>query len=256
MKMKVIIFGILALLIFGSTSKHYLFRNSNNSKPVLIQKYEIRAAKDFTQISGTVKFRDFANSQDIYPQKIEFNNQLMQNNSTSEFRETGGRCSDDTNSLKGEGITNSTSQSDKSVFSLVQDDYHKDNILTVYDQNDNPQSFTISFEPIEFSQPASIALSHSKDNVVKLKGKGNYKKEMLGFVISQNENSGEKKLFRFDEENNLLVIPAKALSKLKNGTADFFIINGDGGLIETPGQISGNSYSLVYEDVACVEIID
>lgn len=258
MKMKVITFGILAFLIIGGSVLAYRFasKDLNNPKPILIQKYEIRAAKDFTQISGTVKFRDFANSQDVYPQKIEFNNQPVQNNSPREFRETGGGCSDNNNFPKGEGITAARSQSDRSVFSLVQNGYRKDNIITVYDENGNPQSFTISFEPIEFTQPISIALSRSKDNIVKLKGKGNSEKDMLGFVVNQNGNSVDEKLFRFDKKNNLLIVPAKSLSKLNNGTADFSIINGNGGLIETPGQISGNSYSLVYTDVACVEIID
>lgn len=256
MNIKVIAFGVLALVIVGCLSAQYFLKNSDNRKSFLIQKYEIRAAKDFTQISGMVKFRDFTNSQDIYPQKVEFNNQPMQNNSPDEFRETSGGCSETNNFPKGQGITNSTLQADKFVFSLVQDGYRKDNVLTVYDENGNPQSFTISFEPIEFIEPTSITLSRSKDNVVKLKGKGNSEEKMLSFIINQNGNSVNENLFRYDKENNSLTVPAKSLSKLKNGMADFTIINGDGRLIETPGQISGNSYSLVYTDIACAKITD
>ncbi len=258
-KVCLIAFGLLAVLAVGSLALYDQLQKKilNPRKSVLIQNYQIEANRDYTEVSATVSFRDFARSQDSFAQKVEFNGREMQNDFLVRPKEIDRGCPViDTGLpvLQVMPLPTPTPRADKTVFSLVQEGYRKDNVVTIYDQSGNSQSYTISFEPLELAQPDSIVLSRSKDNVVKLKGGVKDKTPIFG--ISYQGASVDEKSFRYDKENNLLFVPAKSLKRLSKGKADFWIISGDSSQIKTPGLLTGNSYIISYNYMTCIQIVD
>jgi hypothetical protein len=180
----------------------------------------------------------------------------MQNNLLGESKEIDRGCQVDSNLPTVRGMPTPKPQPNKSVFSLIQDGFRKDNVVTIYDEDAKAQSYTLSFEPIEFAQPDSIVLSRSKDNVVKLKRNGSAKKDAPIFGLAWRGNSIDERSFRYDKENDLLFISAQSLKKMEKGNANLWIISYDDGEIKTPGRMTGNGYSILYNDVTCVQIID
>lgn len=258
MRIRLLFIFAIFLIISSLVNCNYNQKaNPSSRKPPIIQQYEIYGTRAYTTVKAKIYFRGFNENEDrTYPQKVEFNNTLMNNDYLDESKEIETGCPIDNNLPRLRAVQTPKTKADKSVYSLFQEGFQKENKVTITDTNGAQQTYSIYFEPVEFEQPEGIILSRLQDNLVKLKGKGSTKKEPPSFGISQQGNPIDEDLLKFDKERNLLIIPAKALKKLKKGNANFFIITGEGNMIENPGFVSENSYIITYAENICVPIAD
>lgn len=254
--MRIIILAIITISISISAYSYFSATKPEIEKPTLIQHYEIQSTRNNTVISGTVKFRVFKYSKDFYPQMVKFNDQPMQNKFPDRDWEDFGGCSkDNKNLLRVIAREDYIPQADKSVFSLIQKGYENKNKIDIYDEDGELFSYSIYFEPIKFKQPDQIVLSRSQDNTVELIGIGSLD-NLPSFGIGQKGNSVDEESFKYDKKNNVLHIPARSLTNLSNGKANFWIINGEGKVIGTPNSKTVNSYIISYTDATCIEIVN
>jgi hypothetical protein len=249
----------LSLVITAAACSHIPYRlNLQPRKPVLLQNYQIECTPVYTTVKANINFHEFATNEDTYPQQIVFNGIPMKNEPLGEPKRPEAGCPSDNEGGIELVLANPqpTPPPKRSDYSIFQQGYRKENLVTITDEDGVQQSYRIYFEPVEFEQPENVTLSRSKDNLIKLKGAGSVKGESPMFGIAPREGDVDKDLLQYDKENRTLLVPAKALKKAKRGNANFWIISGDSGAIKTPGLATGNYYGVVYNDLICVQIVD
>lgn len=255
---------ILSLVAFSAGCNFNKKAALNPRKPTLIRQYKIHGTRAYTAVEAKIYSQDFEkNGERAYPQKVEFNDTLMNNDYLDELKLIGTGCPINNNLPRVMLASTTKPKADKSVYSLFQEGYRKDNKVTIIDENGTEQTYPIHFEPVEFERSEDITLSRSKDNVVTLKGARSTSDKTPSFGISQQGHPVDEKLLKYDKEKELLIVPAKALKKLKKGNANFFVISSDGNEIGTPAVLPdgrrllpGNSYIITYNDMICIQIVD
>jgi hypothetical protein len=255
---------VLSLVAFSAGCNFNQKVALNPRKPTLIRQYKIHGTRAYTTVEAEIYSQNFEkNGERIYPQKVKFNDTLMNNDYLDESKLIGTGCPINSSLPTLMPISTTKHKADKSVYSLFQEGYRKENKVTIIDKDGAQQTYPIYFEPVEFELSEDIILSRSKDNVVKLKGARSTSAETPGFGISQQGHSVDEKLLKYDKEKELLIVPAKALRKLKKGDANFFVISSDGNEIGPPpilpdGRrlLPGNSYIISYNDMIWIQIVD